>query len=167
MKTMKTKKTISAKLKQLVFIGLLLSSSFVNAQSNTDPVKLVQEYYKQLNGLPKNQEPDKIIELLTDDFSKLEFTDSLENSAQFKETLGDIVENNTLRPNTIKFYKVLQTTKKIVEENYAVIICMVSPRGTAEGLSGLDVYENQTFVLKKINNVWKIQLLYINKIDIG
>ena len=44
---------------------------------------------------------------------------------------------------------------------------MVSPRGSAEGLNGLDISENQTFVLKKVNNIWKIQLLYINKIDIG
>lgn len=161
------KKSISAKIKQLTIIALFLNSFIVSAQSNSEPQKVVQEYYKQLNGLPKNQEPDKIIELLTEDFSKLEFTDSLENSSQFKETLGDIIENNSLRPYTIKFYKVIQTTKKIVDSAYSIIICMVSPRGTAEGLDGLDIYENHTFVLKKIDNVWKIQLLYINKIDIG
>lgn len=143
------------------------TSTLTTTQTDADPQTVVQEFYTQLNTLAKNQDPSKIISLLTDDFTKLQFTDSLQNLTQYKEALTDLIEDVTLNPDKIRFYKIQKTTKKIVEANYAVIICMLIPKGKGEGLGAMDIWENHTFIMKKIGEAWKIQLLYINQIDVG
>ena len=154
-------------LKKIIFFGFLLNSAIIQAQDYTSPKKLVEEFYLNYNGLARNLDASKITNLLTDDFKKLEFTSNVQNLEDYESELNNRIEEVTLYPEKIKFLSIVQTHIFIEEEEYAVIICMVSPKGRGEGLDGMDIWQNHTFALKRIDDKWKIQLLYINQIDVG
>ena len=164
---MKTNFSVITNLKKVVFFGLLLNSAIVQAQDYISPQKLVEEFYINYNGLARNLDASKITNLLTDDFNKLEFTSNVQNIEEYESELNKWIEEVTLYPENIKFLSIVETHVNIEEEDYAVIICMVSPKGRGEGLDGMDIWQNHTFVLKRIGDEWKIQLLYINQIDVG
>jgi len=153
----------SIRIKALLFSFIIMNSLGLISQTNAESLKLVQEFYSNHNGLSRSLDPSKVTNLLTDDFKKIQFTDSVQNLEQYKSSLDDLIEDVTLYPESIKFLKIIKTTVNIVESDYAIVICLISPKGK----EGMDVWENHTFCLKKVDDVWKIQLLYINIIDVG
>lgn len=70
-------KTMTQKLRQLLFIGLFLNCLATNAQTNSDPIKVIQDHFRQLNSLGKSHNPDLITQNLTPDFVTFDWLGSV------------------------------------------------------------------------------------------
>ncbi len=152
---MKTQ-TITQKLRQLLFIGLFLNCLAINAQTNSDPIKVIQDHLRQLNALGKSHNPDLITQNLTPDFVTIGWDNKIDSLKKFKDELDDIIENTTLHPEYVAYYRYNKTVKSIIDENLSVIFSSVNVKYPDQSSELL-----YTFVLKKIDNNWKISCVTI------
>jgi hypothetical protein len=154
-------KTITQKLTQLIFIGLFLNCLSLIAQTSSDPIKLVQDHLRQLNALGKSQNPDLITQNLAPDFVTIGWDDKIDSLKKFKDDLEDIIENTTLHPEYVAYYRYNKTVKSIIGENLSIIFSNVNVKYPNQSIVNEGTLLLYTFVLKKIDNNWKISCITI------
>src|SRR4051812_35566215 len=102
--------------KVITTVMLFVAAFFIsNAQTTDETMKVIQDYYKQLNSLRQSQSTDGIMALTTDDFIFIDRLGKVKSPPEYKKGIDGIIESLALNNNYSLFYKIDQTWKTIVD----------------------------------------------------